>query len=89
MSRRPLYHNFTTNAAPSNGSCSQQPRLGYANYTLFNVSCPGFEDPDEPILYTINFDFQGTMFMCVKYEIAPKVFYFKSVHSCSIATLFE
>ena len=68
-----MYHNFTTNAAPSNGSCSLQPRLGYANYTLFNVSCPGFEDPDEPIVYTLNFDFQGT----VSYHLMKEKLCFK------------
>ena len=61
--RQPLYHNFTTNEAPTNGSCSLQPTLGYPHETLFNVSCPGFEDIDEPITYTISLESRGIIIL--------------------------
>ena len=64
--RTPLYHNFSTNAAPSGGSCSVDPEKGYAENasgnpleTLFNVSCPNYTDSDEPINYTLRIDYTG------------------------------
>ena len=63
--RSPLYHNFSTNAAPKNGSCDVTPTLGYAVpiVTLFNVSCYGYSDPDEPLDYGLYFNFSG-MYYC-------------------------
>ena len=57
--RLPLYHNVSTNAAPSNGSCDVTPRLGYANETLFNVTCYNYTDIDLPINYTLEIEYEG------------------------------
>ena len=62
--RPSLYHNFTTNPAPINGSCWVAPEKGYAYnaidnpiQTLFNLSCDGWTDPEEPLNYTLHADF--------------------------------
>ena len=62
--RPALYHNFSTNAAPVNGSCSVDPTLGYADpvVTLFNVSCVNYTDPDLPLDYSLYFNYSGRLF---------------------------
>ena len=64
--RPSLYHNFTTNPAPVNGSCELAPSLGYAIdavdnpiKTLFNVTCSGYTDPDMPLNYSLHLDATG------------------------------
>ena len=64
--RLPLYHNFTTNPAPINGTCIVEPEEGYGHdavnnpiKTLFNVTCSGYTDPEEPLNYTLNGDYTG------------------------------
>ena len=64
--RLPLFHNFSTNSAPINGSCDVVPKLGYAYnaienpiQTLFNVTCGGYTDPDEPLNYSLAVDYTG------------------------------
>ena len=58
-SREALYYNFTTNEAPVNGTCFVNPRVGFAEYTLYNLSCVDFNDTDLPLNYTLTFDFAG------------------------------
>ena len=58
--REPVFYNFTTNAAPVNGTCEINPRLGYPNETLFNITCSEFEDPDAPVNYSLYFEYGGT-----------------------------
>ena len=59
--RLPLYHNFSTNAAPSGGDCLLTPTLGYADpiQTLFNVSCWDWTDDDQPLNYSLRADYTG------------------------------
>ena len=59
--RSPLYHNFSTNAAPINGTCFIEPELGYADpiVTQFNVTCPDYIDSDQPIEYLLFFNGSG------------------------------
>ena len=62
--RSPLYYNFSTNAAPINGSCSIDPELGYADpiVTQFNVTCPDYVDSDQPLEYLLFFNGSGLFF---------------------------
>ena len=61
--REPLYYNFSTNAAPVNGTCQVDPPIGYADTikTLFNVSCADYQDEDLPLNYTLFVDFTGQL----------------------------
>lgn len=40
------------NSKPINGTCDVTPKTGHALNTTFKITCSGWQDEDQPLLYT-------------------------------------